>query len=77
MARSRPRGAGSVAVVGRARAESAMGPGVESPAHQFSLDVGIPVVLDLVVRPSGQFCCNQRPLVADKGMKLDDELIFF
>lgn len=55
--RSRPRQRGSVA----GRAEKPMGPGIDSPAQQFSLDVRIPVILDLVVRPPGQSCCNNRP----------------
>jgi hypothetical protein len=50
---------------------------IESSAQQFSLDVGVPVVFYLVVRPPRQPPCNKRPLVAEEGMEFDDKLVFF
>jgi len=65
---------GSRAVVWRA--EGAMGLGIESPSQQFLLDIGLPVVLYLVVRPPRQSPCNKRLLVANEGVQFDDEIVF-
>lgn len=75
MVRNRPRDGNIVAAVGLA--ERTMGLGVESLAQQFSLDVCVPVVFYLVVRPPRQFSRNKRPLISDDGVEFDDEFVFF
>jgi hypothetical protein len=49
---------------------------VEAAGEELALDVGVPVVLDLVVRPPRQPPGDQRPLVAEELVELDDELVF-
>lgn len=43
---------------------------------QLLLYAGVPEILDLVVRTSGQTGCNLRPPVAENGMQVYDQLFF-
>lgn len=38
--------------------------------------MSVPVVLDLIICSAGQLSSNHRPLVTQKGVKLDDEFVF-
>lgn len=57
--------------------ERTVGLGIDPACVKLSLDVGVPVVLNLVVCPSRQPCRNQRPLVAEEAVEGDNELVFF
>ena len=54
-------GRGEPASRGGATAERAVRLRVDAPAQQLALDVRVPVVLDLVVRPAGQLPRDERP----------------
>jgi hypothetical protein len=49
--------------------------GVDAHPGQLLLELGVPVVLDVVVRPPRQLRRDHRPPVADDGVQLDDGLL--
>jgi len=50
--------------------------GVEAHLDEPLLEVRVPEVLDLVVRPARQVRRDRRPLVAEDGVEVQDGLFF-
>ena len=57
------------------RGEGLVGGGVDAALAELLLDEGVPEVLDLVVGAARQLRGDLRPLVAEDGVEVDDEVL--
>ena len=51
-----------------------MGVGINASLPQLLLEARVPEILDLIVSPPGQLCCNLRPPVPKDSMEFNDEV---